>query len=66
MRIINPKTFEEIVNISIGTTTIVNVMFVKYYSTLVILSNDKFINFFDLKTNKLQRRFMLPELQTHL
>lgn len=48
LRIINPKTFEEIVNISIGTTTIVNVMFVKYYNTLVILSNDKFINFFDL------------------
>ncbi|CAD8046473.1 unnamed protein product [Paramecium sonneborni] len=64
--ILNPNTFEEITQISISNISILNVLYIKDFQTLVMSSNDKFLNFYDLKANKLQSRFQVPELQSHL
>lgn len=62
----NPVTWEEIVNLSIGSTTIVSAYYIKTKNCLLVSSNDKFLNFFDLKTHKLIRRFMVPDAQSFI
>lgn len=53
LHLLRPKDFEEQLNISIGSTVIVNALYIKTYHSLVLLTNDKFINFYDLNKNEL-------------
>ncbi|CAD8131806.1 unnamed protein product [Paramecium pentaurelia] len=64
--ILNPNNFGEIAQISISNISILNILYIEDFQTLVMSSNDKFLNFYDLKANKLQSRFQVPELQSHL
>lgn len=74
IRVVSPHTWEEILNVQIGATTytqkikrrIVAAHYLPKKNCLLLSSNDKFMNFFDMQTNKLQRRFMVPDVQTFI
>ena len=48
--------------INIGTTTITTAYFLEDKQCIVLCSNDKNINFYDVEQKKLIRRFSVPEV----
>lgn len=60
------STYKAKQNISVGGSIITNVVYVKEYNALVLSTNDKHLNFYDINDNKLIRRFSLEDAQVFL
>jgi hypothetical protein len=63
LRLIDPMNMKNVADINIGVTTINSAYYIKSKECIAICSNDKHINFYDVKTHKSYRRFMVPEAQ---
>jgi len=53
LRLIDPSNLHEIEAINVGSTSLITAFFLKAKDMLVISSNDKYLNFYDIDTHKL-------------
>jgi WD40 repeat protein len=60
------SNYKEKQDIKCGGSLITNVVYVKEHNALVMSTNDKHLNFYDIEDSKLVRRFVLEDAQVFL
>ena len=66
LRLLRTDKLEEQSVIELGGITILNTVYYKKVNSLIISTNDKYLNFYDIDEMKLIRRFMVPDTQAFL
>lgn len=66
LKLLHSRKLETQNVIELGGATIINVIYVSKTNSLVLSTNDKHLNFYDISETKLVRRFLIPDVQSFL
>lgn len=66
LKLLHTNKLETYNVIELGGATIINVLYVKKTNSLILSTNDKYLNFYDIAETKLVRRFFVPDSQSFL